>query len=577
MTSKVADRLVPAAARPGLLPALGIGLVLAYLVALPLCLVLLSSVRPGGFPLDPGFTLGNFRDVYGDPGTYVLLANTLLFGVGSAGLALVLGTALAWATERTDMPGRGLFRALVILPMATPPVLMAIGWTMLLSPRIGAVNRALMAMFGLESAPFDIFSLGGMVFVEGLALVPTTFLFLAPAFRNMDPSLEEAALASGAGLFLMLRRILLPLLGPAILAAAAFMLIVSLVVFDVPGTLGMPVRIYVLSTQIFSWVNESPTGVPQYGKVGALAALFLVLLVGLGWLYHRLTRQAQRYRTVTGKALRARLVRLGPARWAVLALVCLYFVIAVVLPLSVLVWTSLMPYQAPPSLAAMKLATLANHRDFLDNTRALEAAGHSVLIAVCSATLVALLAAVVSWLVVRLRVPGAKVLDALAFAPVAVPGVMMGVALIYVYLALGGLVPIYGTVWIIVAAYLTQYLPFGTRLTNGVMVQLHPELEEAGRASGAGELRVLRRITLPLIAPALAAVWIWVLAHALRELSSALMLQGRDNGTVTTLLWDYWAGGEPTRATAVGVWLILCVLGVLVLSQTFSRRDPRAA
>jgi iron(III) transport system permease protein len=171
-----------------------------------------------------------------------------------------------------------------------------------------------------------------------------------------------------------------------------------------------------------------------------------------------------------------------------------------------------------------------------------------------------------------LRVPGRQALDVLAFIPIAIPGVMIGVALVYVYITLGAVLPIYGTIWIIALAYITQYLPFGTRATSGVMMQLHPELEEAGATSGAGRWRVMRRITFPLVWPAFAAVWIWVLAHALRELSSALLLQGRNNAVIPTLLWDYWSGGEPNRTAAGGLWLTIALVLFLVLWRAVSRR-----
>ena len=556
----------------GRAPALLVGTILVWLVAIPIALVLLSSLRPGGFPLDPGITLDNFVDVYTSPRFPALLANTIAFAAGSTTLALLIGTALAWAIERTDMPGARLFATLVLLPMAIPPVLLAIGWTMLASPRIGLLNRLAQQALGLANPPFDIFTLPGMIFVEGLSLVPTTVLILSPACRNVDPTLEEAARASGASTIMVLRRIVAPLLMPAILAAAAFMAIVSLVVFDVPGTLGLPVRRYVLSTQVFTWINESPTGLPEYGNVGALAVLFLAILLLLAWAYGRATNQAQAFRTVAGKAFRARRMTLGPWRWLATAAVTAYFVIAVLLPVGMLTWSSLMPFQAAPTLASLKLLTWANHRDFLAGGRVLGAAWHSALLAAGAATAVAALSALVSWLVIRRRVPGHQVLDALAFAPVAIPGVMVAVALIYVYLSVGALIPIYGTLWIIGVAYVTQYLPFGTRLANGTMIQLHPELEEAARTSGASEARVLRRITLPLVAPALLAIWVWVAAHALRELSSALLLQSQDNATIPTVLWDYWSGGEPTRAAAVGIWLIAAVLLVLAASRILSRR-----
>ena len=180
-------------------PSLGMGLLLTYLVLVPLGFVVLSSFRPGGFPLDPGFTLRNYAIAYGDPSLPGLLRTTLVFALGSSSVALSLGLGLAWLVERSDVPGREALRGLVLLPMATPPILLAVAWAMLLSPRNGVLNQALMNIFALSKAPFDIYTLPGMVFVQGLALVPTAYLFLAPAFANMDPSLEEVAMASGAG------------------------------------------------------------------------------------------------------------------------------------------------------------------------------------------------------------------------------------------------------------------------------------------------------------------------------------------------------------------------------------------
>jgi iron(III) transport system permease protein len=558
-----------------LLPTLTLGTLLLYLVAVPLAFLALSSLRPTGFPLDPGWTLDNYTAVYGAPSFTRLLGDTLVFALGSVGIALATGTLLAWLVERSDMPGAAAVRALVILPMATPPLLMAIGWAMLLSPRSGALNLLLRDLLG--TAPFNAYSLGAMVFVQGLALTSTAFLFLAPAFRNMDPSLEEAALASGASTRMLFRRVLLPLLRPAVLAAGVFLLIVGFVVFEIPGTLGMPARIFVLSSQLYYLASEAPGGVPLYGQVGALATLFLLLLLGLGLLYRHMTREAARYRTVTGKGFRPRRMPLGAWKWPALGLVAVYFLLAVVLPMGMLLWMSLMPFQARPSWANLALVTLENHRDFLDSPRVIEAAANTLLVAGLSATIVAVLALLISWTVVRLRAPGAAVLDTLAFLPIAIPGVMMGVALIYVYLTLDPFIAIYGTVWILVVAYVTDYLSFGTRAAGGVMVQLHPELEEAGRTSGAGGFTVLRRITVPLLAPAVAAIWIWVLAHAMRELSTALMLQGRDNAVITTTLWDYWQGGEPTRAAAVGVWLVGVLLLALILWQVLAARRERQA
>jgi iron(III) transport system permease protein len=555
------------------LAAAAIAALLVYLVVVPLVLLGISSLRPTGFPMESGWTLSNFAKVYGDETFAQSIGTTVVFALSSTLLALVFGILLSWLIERTDMPGRGIYRVLVILPMATPPVLLAIGWAMLLSPRTGFFNLFLRDTLGLEIPPFNIYSLGGMVFVESLALVPTAFLFLAPAFRNMDPNLEEAALTSSASAWTMISKVLLPLLWPAIAACGVFLLIVCFVVFDIPGTLGMPARIYVLSTQIYYLTSDSPAGIPLYGQVSALGVFFLALLFLLGYLYFRFTRESQKYRTISGKGFRPRLFKLGAWRWVASGGVLMYFLLAVLSPLAILVWASLMPYQTRPNAASLSLITLQNHVDFLSNTLLIDAVTNSTVVAIVAGTVVAVLSLLISWLVIRQKVPGGRVIDNLAFAPVAVPGVMLGVAIVYVYLTLDFAFPIYGTIWILVVAYVTHYLSFGSRLANGVMVQIHPELEEAARASGASSLRVLARVTAPLVWPAVAAIWIWVVAHAMRELSTALMLSSRDNTVVPTLLWDYWTGGEPTRAATVGVWLIVALAAFLSVWQYLSSRS----
>lgn len=545
--------------------------VLSALVVVPLLFLLLSSVRPGGLPWNPGFTIQNFVKVYSDPALYRMLWNTVVFVAGSVTFGLLLGGLLAWLVERTDMPARSLVRSLVILPMAMPPILLSVAWIMLLSPRTGFFNQTLMRTFGLQSAPFDIYSMAGMIFVEAIAVVPTTFLILSPAFRNMDPALEEAAAASGANGWRVLTRIFLPLMMPALISATVFISVAGFVVFDIPGTIGMPVGIYVLSSQIYYWSNETPTGLPLYGQISALAAMFLFLLLFLGLLYQRTTRAMSRFAVIGGKNYRPRQYRLGRGRYAALGFSGLYFLLAVGAPLAALLWTSLMPYLRGFSVEALKFLTLANHMAVFTNQRLGEAAWNTVVVAGVAATTVTALSAVISWVVVRSRVPGRGIIDLLAFIPIAIPGVLIGLALLYLYLSVS-LLPIYGTIWIIALAYVTVYISYGTRALNVVLIQLHAELEEAGAASGAGWWRVFRKITVVLAFPGLISAWVWVAAHAGRELSSALILQGRDNTMISTLLWDYWVSGAPTKAAAVGVWLIVGLGIIVAIWQLLERR-----
>src|SRR6476469_5713365 len=525
-----------------LLPVVLLGALLAWLVLVPLAVLVVSAFKPSGLLRDPG----------------------------STAVALVLGGALAWLVERTDLPAPTLVRALVILPMATPPFLLAISWIILLSPRTGVINSVLMQTFGLGTPPFNIYSLGGMILVEGLALVPSAFLILAPAARNLDPSLEESALVSGANTGQLVFRIILPLLLPMLAGTAIFLMIVSFVVFDVPGTIGMPSRIFVLSSQIYSLVADSPRGIPEYGKVSAMALMFTVGLLVLTLAYHRLMRHAGRFVTVTGRGYRPRPFALGRLRWVAIAGVGLYFLCAVLAPLLILLWNSLMPFQVPPSFAAAKMATLANHREFFSNPFIEAATINSIVVALVAATAVAALSLATAGVSIRTRAPGRRAIDALAFLPLAMPGVLIATALVYVYLAVKS-IPIYGTIWIIAVAYLTIYLSFGSRTMNGVVLQIHPELDEAARMSGAGLLATLRRVIVPLTTPGLAAVWIWVFAHCLRELTAALLLQGADNATLPTLLYTYWSGGETNKAAAVGVWLVRGLLAIVIIWQLLQR------
>lgn len=554
------------------IPTTVLGVVLGYIVLVPLALLLWSSVKPTGLPRDAGFTLDHYRDVYGDPDTLVLAANSAIFAVGSTVIALVVGVGLAWLVERTDMPTRGPFRVLVILPMAMPPVLLAIAWVLLLSPQIGFLNQLLQRGFGLSGAPVNIYTMAGMVFVQGISLVPTAYLIVSPAFQNMDPTLEEAALASGVRPRTVLMRIVLPMLWPSIFAAAAFLVIIGFVVFDVPGILGLPRGIFVLSSEIF-FEAQPPTGLPNYGAISALAVSFVLILLALSWFYHRQTRRSQRFVTITGKATRPRVFRLGRWRYLAAAGAWTYFLLGVVAPLGILAWTSLLPYYSGVSSDLFSELSPDNHTALLTDPEMLGAAGNSFLVAVVAASVVALLSAVVSWVVVRSKAPGRKVFDVVAFLPLAIPSAMIGLALIFVYLTIRT-VPVYGTIWILVIAYVTTYLSFGTRVTNGVLLQMSADLEESAQASGATWARTFRSITVPLMRPALLAVWIWVAAHALRELSAALMLQGRNNTVVPTLLWGYWEGGRPTVAAAAGVWLIL-VLFVVVCLWAFVNRGSR--
>lgn len=554
-------------------PTILLGAVLGFLVIMPMGMLIRSSFTPTGLPGRGGWTLEHYQTIYSDPGTYGLIGNTLFFAVGSTIVALTIGLVLAWLVERTDLPYRNLVRVIIILPMAMPQVLLGISWVLLMSPDIGMINHLLMTYLPFDSAPFNIYSMVGMFVIQGISLVPTTFLVIGPAVRNMDPSFEEAAFTSGASTRMLLRRIVLPLISPSVLAVATFLLILGVVVFDIPGTLGQPAGIQVLSTTVVRALRPV-SGLPEYGEVSALAMAFLVFLVVLASLYYRFIRRGSRFTTISGKGYRTKPFALGKWRRPALALVAIYFVVVVLGPFLVLLWTSLVPFYTPIRLSMIPNLSLDNHARMLSSNGTIEAALNSLTVVVVASTCVAILAAITSWVVVRSKAPGRKVLDAAAFSPLAMPGVMIGVALVYMYIYLP--IPVYGTIWIIALAYIANYLAYGTRVLNGVMLQIHSDLEEAAYASGASWRLTFRRVIAPLVSPAVLAVWFWVAAQSLRELSAALVLQGRGNHTLPVRLWGYWQSGQLPMAATIGVWMIagLAILLGGWFTLMFRRQTP---
>ena len=546
-------------------------ILLIFMVGSPTICLIVSSLKKTGFPIDPGFTIENYLNTYSDIQTYKLFFNSFVFSIGTTFVAMTIGIIFAWLVERTDTPFRNIVKGMIISTMAVPPVILAVSWVLLLSPKIGLFNQITMYLFNLRNPFFNVYSLSGMAFVQGLALVPTTFLMLSPAFRNMDPSLEEAASVSGAGTIQIIRTIFLPILKPAILSTSIFVFIVGLVVFDVPGIIGLPVRIMVFSSQIF-FSTHPPNGLPEYGNVSAMATSYLFIIVLTILIYFKLTKNQNRFTTITGKGFRPRAFQLGNWRYAAAAFFIIYIIIAILMPLGILIWTSLLPYYSRFSLNQLNTLSIENYRIFFEHHNVVQALKNTFIVSIVSATVVAFLSFAVSWIVTRVRNKSSQLLDMLAFIPLGIPHVLMGLSLIFVYLTLK-FIPIYGTIWIISLAYITNYLSFGTRTMNGAMIQIHKDLEEASAVSGAAWFDTFSRITFPLALPAMISVWIWVAGHAMRELSAALMLASGNNIVLSTLLWGFWEGGNTPAAATVGVFLIVFLLVLMITVQLFTKRS----
>jgi iron(III) transport system permease protein len=542
--------------------------VVSYLVLVPLFMLLYASVKSteDKLPFESTVTtLGNYVAVFTSPATLPIFLDTFIFTAGSLAVGLPAAILLAWLLERTAIPGRAWIANLILVPMTIPSLLSAIAWIQLLDPRIGLVNVVLRGLFRSQSdtGPFDIYTLSGMCFVQGLRLVPSAYLMIAASFRAMDPSLEEQSAMAGQNIAQTTLRVTLPIMRPALLAAFIYFVIVVIESFDIPGLLGFTARIRVLSTAIY-WATHSEVGLPDYGLASALGAIILAAALILMWVYQRLTAHQERFATVTGKGYRPRQVNLGQWTGPATGFCSVYISIAVLLPFVMLLWTSVQPFYSVPSAASLQRATMESYFNIWHDGSVVRALWNTITLALVTSAATILLAVVVSWFVVRRRQTGdgvANYLATVSFLPQCVPSIVIGLALIFVYVRFP--IPIYGTLWIIALAMTTRYLAFGSRAATSSLMQVHGELEEASQMSGAPWTRTLRRITMPLLAPAMINVFLWVAVHAMQELSMALMLYNPDTVVISTMIWSMWQNGRTADAAVLGV--VLIVLSALLL------------
>ncbi|MBI4318029.1 MAG: iron ABC transporter permease [Chloroflexi bacterium] len=536
-----------------------VSIIVTFLTVVPLAFLVWGSFNQGNPATPGGLTLQNYVRVYTDPATLKLFTNSVWYAGGSSVLALLIGTALAWIVERTDTPLRKVFFALTLVPLLTPGVLVTIAWLYLLNPRNGFINHLAMNLFGLGEAPFDVYTMWGMIWIDGLAWVPLAFLLMGAALRSMDPSLEESAMMSGAGIFVTLRRVTLRLMLPAIASVSLIIFVRALESFEVPALVGVPGGTFVFTSRIYLALRQIS---PDFGLAAALSLSLLVLgVIGL-YFYYRATARTERFATVTGKAFRPRMISMGKWRYATAGIYVLYCVVTIGLPLFILVWSSLNPFYRQPSLTNLDRLNLNAYFTMLNSDVVRPVFFNSLTLAIGSATLVMLLTAVVAWMTVKTTIPGRQILDAVAFLPIAFPGIVLGVSLLWVYLFLP--IPIYGTIWILIIAYITRFMPYGMRACSSSMIQIHKELEEAAYASGASWLNTFGRIIVPLLKPGLLAGWIYVAILSIKELSSSILLYSSQSRVLSVHVFNLWDMGQQTQVSALAM-ITIAVLTVFVL------------
>jgi iron(III) transport system permease protein len=545
----------------------------AWLVLVPVAALLLTA-----FTEDTGlgfgaWTLDNFVDAYSSERILRLFGNSLVYACGTAAVTFVIGGLVAWAVERTDAPGNALFHNLALLSFAIPGLLMAMAWIFVLSPNIGWVNAVLKSTFGLANGPLNIYSMGGMIWALSSHYFPLAYLALGPALRALDVRMEEAGLVSGGRYWQVLPKITLPLLRPAILSALLLLFIMGLSSYEVPRIIGRPARIDVFTTVIQSATTETP---PEFGVASALSLTLLVICVIAVYFYRHATRHAEAFATITGKGYMPTRIELGRWRWPVSLAIAAIFFIALGLPLFTLAWQSFFSNLSQPFMGSNVSATLANYRYILRYPIFLDAVRTSVVVSAMAATVVVLLTLVMAWLARRSASRFAWLLDALASAPIAIPSVIVGASILFTYLAIP--VGVYDTIWILLIAYVTLYLPYGMRFASSGITQIHRELEEVAEVSGARIGQIFLRVLLPLILPFLLAAWIYVFVLSVRELGASVFLIGPGTavlGTISLTMWE--EGGSYGAVAALGVIQIVPVLVIVACLRWLETRVNRRA
>ena len=473
-----------------------------------------------------------------------------------------VGVALALVLGRTDLPGKSVFDLLVIMPMFLSPFTGMIAWIALGSVKTGFINGTLIAVakwFGFEMQPLvNIWSYTGVVWVMFLFFTSLVYLFTVSSLRSMDTSLEESARTNGATAMQTLLRITLPMQLPAILSSALLVFILAAEMYTIPGLIGSTVGFTTLPWRIYQDSTAFPVRQAHAAAAGTMLLMFAIFGV---WLQRRITRLSSRYVTISGKGFRSNPLKLG--KWKVLAfaLVLGYVLCADILPIFGLLISSLMKYSAPA--ITLEIFTLEHYKQIFTLQNILDALWNTTWLAVLSGVACVLMGFMISHMDVRRPGRATKLLAFLGVLPVAVPGLVYGIGLLWIYIQ----TPLYGTAWVLLFAYIAKFLPYGIMTSRSGILQLHPEMEESARMSGASSLTTLQFVTMPLMKTTLIAILVFVMLQSIKELSASVLLYTQKSQVLSVLTWHYMDAGNYQFAAAIGVVQTVMMMMLVVMTR----------
>ena len=534
--------------------------IVGFLTVCPVVMLILGSFTKG-LGAFGSFTLEKYVKAYADPAFADILVNTAVFTIGSAVVATVLALFLAYLNTRTNIPFKFMFRIISLIPMMVPHILFAVSWVLLLNPSNGMINLFLRQVLGMDGVALSIYTMQGMILVEGLLDLPIAYLVIAPAMSAFDVSLEESSKVCGASNLRTLTKVTLPVLRPAILAAMTLVIVRSLASFAVPSVIGMPGRIYVLATHIYRVVA---TGfATDYGLAAAVGMSALAVSITLIFLYRHLTREGEKYVTISSRGYRPTVIDLKKARYPLFGIVALLSFVLIVLPVLVLFYTSLVPYSMVPSAKAFAMMSWKHWIAVLKDPISLLSLKNSLYLGVGGATLGIVLSFFVAYVIVKVRTKASGVLESLSFLSFSFPGIVVGIGFMWFFVQ----TPLYATIWALLIGYIATYLPYGIRPLTSAFVQIHSNLEESSRVCGGGRLYTMRRIVIPLLIPGIVSGWILMATMFVRELSLSVVLSRPGTEVLAVQIFRFAEDGLWGRLSALGILMIFISTTLVIIAS----------
>jgi iron(III) transport system permease protein len=534
----------------------------AVLVLYPIFFLLQASLSVGDPQARPpeAYGLDNFADL---PRYSHIFANTVTVAVAATVMAVLFGFIMAWILSRTNVPGRAALEQLMALPYYVTPLMGALAWSLIGSPSGGFLNQVWRALGG-EGHLIDMTTPYGIAWVMALFEGSVAFVMIGAVMKSMDPALEEASQVLGAGRLRTMLRITLPLVLPGVLGAAIFVFAEMLGSFSAALVLGLPNRFYVVTTAMYQLVSQYP---PQFPRAAAMGVSLFVVMFAMVYVYRRVVSRGN-YVTITGKAFRPRVMSVGRLRWPLFAICGAYLGVAVVLPILALLYASIQ--RLATAFPKAGNFTLENYRTALSLDAVRSALWNSLLLGVGTASLGVLIMGFLAWMIYRSRLPGVGVIEYVLMFPQAVPRLVFAFGMLWAWLIFP--IPVYGTLWLLLIAYLTVFLPLGLRTISGVILQIDRSLEESAQMCGASWSYRLRTVTMPLLRPGLIAAWLLLFIASVRELGASILLMGPHSKVITPAIVESWFSTSTELTAAMALLQTVAVALALVLLFTVARR-----